>query len=168
LVRFARGHLHTVFSAKHADATLISLHTSWRRCERLRLVTVQVTLDRFDLFHAHLFQPHAGGSLGLLFHAAEYPARSPAFPYHLGYCQVNSTLAYEERSMDMRNIVFYRARLHMSANFATIVVKSSLSSVHDMQGFAVTLQLGCGWTLVMVVSKTFGSLRHMVTVSVGS
>ena len=79
----------------------------------------QVALDRFDLFHAHLFLPHGSGNgsgggssraLGLLFHAAEYPARCAAFPYHLGYCQANSTLEYEEKAMDLRNIVYYQAR----------------------------------------------------------
>jgi len=80
----------------------------------LPAVCLQVELDRFDLFHSHLFLSHGGGggskSLGLLFHAAEYPARCAAFPYHLGYCQANSTLEYEERAMDLRNIVYYQAR----------------------------------------------------------
>ena len=73
----------------------------------------QVALDRFDLFHAHLFLRHgaSGGSLGLLFHAAEYPALCPAFPYDLGYCQANSTLEYAERAMDLRNLIYYEVRL---------------------------------------------------------
>ena len=72
---------------------------------------MQIRLNRFDLFHAHLFQPHDRQGLGLLFHAAEYPARSAAFPVHLGYCQANSTLAYAEDAMDLRNIIYYQACL---------------------------------------------------------
>ena len=84
-----------------------------RRHRPVPAACLQVALDRFDLFHGHLFLPHSNGSggsktLGLLFHAAEYPARCAAFPYHLGYCQANSTLEYEERAMDLRNIVYYQ------------------------------------------------------------
>jgi hypothetical protein len=65
-----------------------------------------VQLSPYDLHHAHVFLAHQdqGGAgagsghgagsgaarLGLLFHAAEYPAwDAGAFPYHLGYCQVS-------------------------------------------------------------------------------
>ena len=86
-----------------------------RRHRPLPAACPQVALNRFDLFHAHLFLPHGSGgggsaALGLLFHAAEYPARCAAFPYHLGYCQANSTLEYKEKAMDLRNIVYYQAR----------------------------------------------------------
>jgi len=74
----------------------------------------QVALDRFDLFHAHMFlarrAPGAAPGLGLLFHAKEYPRRSAAFPVNLGFCQANSTLAFDQRAMDLRNLVFYQAR----------------------------------------------------------
>ena len=72
---------------------------------------LQVALSRFDLFHAHVFQPHGHQGLGLLFHAAEYPAYSPEFDVHLGYCQTNSTVAYEEVRMDQRNIIYYEVRM---------------------------------------------------------
>ena len=68
---------------------------------------LQIDLNRFDLFHAHLFRPHGHPGLGLLFHAAEYPARSPDFAVNLGYCQTNSTLAYTDVRMDRRNIIYY-------------------------------------------------------------
>lgn len=69
----------------------------------------QVTLDRFDLFHAHFFYSKAN-KLGLLFHAAEFPAHCDAFPYFLGYCQQGSTLEYTEARMDFRNYVWYDVR----------------------------------------------------------
>ncbi|KAK9796273.1 hypothetical protein WJX73_001601 [Symbiochloris irregularis] len=72
----------------------------------------QVLLNRFDLYHAHLFQasrpPH---SLGLLFHAMEYPALGPDWPVNLGYCQVDSTLQYHSRAMDLRNWLWYQGAL---------------------------------------------------------
>lgn len=73
-------------------------------------MVLQVGLERFDLFHAHLFQPYDGEGLGLLFHAAEYPAISTEFPVNLGYCQINSTVQYEQWSMDHRNIIYYEVR----------------------------------------------------------
>ena len=86
-------------------------------------VHVQIRLNRFDLFHAHLFQPHDRQGLGLLFHAAEYPARSAAFPVHLGYCQANSTLAYAEGAMDLRNIVYFQVCLRTSCGFVARSVR---------------------------------------------
>jgi hypothetical protein len=47
--------------------------------------------------------------VGILFHAAEYPAFDQQhFPVHLGYCQANSTLRFNQRSMDLRNILWWR------------------------------------------------------------
>ena len=77
----------------------------------------QVSLSRFDLFHAHLFATHGGGGgsgsdrqLGLLFHAREYPMNSTAFPHNLGYCQAGSSLAFDARGMDTRNILYIQVR----------------------------------------------------------
>jgi hypothetical protein len=64
-------------------------------------------LSRHDLFHGHLFVSQSGG-LGLLMHSNEYPQHDPwAFPFDLGYCQRGSELAYSQRAMDLRNILFY-------------------------------------------------------------
>ena len=71
---------------------------------------MQVDLNRFDLFHAHLFctQNHL---LGMLFHAKEYPAFDKEnFPINLGYCQQNSILEYNEQAMNMRNLIWFQAR----------------------------------------------------------
>lgn len=92
-------------------------------------------LSQFDLFHAHLFLVpsetdvtaalpctvvqdaaptpgrglSAGGGLGLLFHAKEYPRYCPStFPYSLGLCQLGSTLEVDQRAMDTRNLVYYQ------------------------------------------------------------
>ena len=76
---------------------------------------MQVALDRFDLFHAHMFltrgAPGRALELGLLFHAKEYPRQCPEFPVDLGFCQLNSTLAFDQRAMDLRNLLFFRVRL---------------------------------------------------------
>jgi hypothetical protein len=68
-------------------------------------VGLQVNLNRFDLFHAHMFL--AAGGLGLLFHAAEYPQRGPDFPIDLGFCQRASSLPYSEEGMNWRNLLYY-------------------------------------------------------------
>lgn len=68
---------------------------------------MQVALDRYDLHHAHLFLSHRHRRLGLLFHSKEYPAHHPdLFPVHLGNCQRRSALAFNEREMDFRNILW--------------------------------------------------------------
>lgn len=69
-------------------------------------VGFNVTLNRFDLFHGHLFLAGNTGRLGILFHAREYPAfNEEKFPVHLGYCQVGSSLVYDE-SVNFRNILW--------------------------------------------------------------
>ncbi|KAK9829304.1 hypothetical protein WJX72_005037 [[Myrmecia] bisecta] len=68
-------------------------------------------LSRFDLFHAHLFLATGPAGMGLLFHSAEFPAMSDAFPANLGFCQVGSPLAYEERKMDLRNLLWYQDQM---------------------------------------------------------
>lgn len=65
-----------------------------------------VTLNRFDLFHGHMFLAANTGRMGILFHAREYPAfMEETFPIHLGYCQVGSPVLYDE-SMNLRNILW--------------------------------------------------------------
>lgn len=65
-----------------------------------------VSLNRYDLFHGHLFLATNTGRLGILFHAKEYPAyNKETFPFHLGYCQTGSFVAYDN-SMNLRNILW--------------------------------------------------------------
>jgi len=65
-----------------------------------------VSLNRYDLFHGHLFLATNTGRLGILFHAKEYPAyNKETFPFHLGYCQTGSFVAYD-CSMNLRNILW--------------------------------------------------------------
>ena len=80
----------------------------------VKVAVVQVTLDRFDLFHAHFFYSKED-KLGLLFHAAEFPAHCDAFPYFLGFCQQGSTLQYKEARMDFRNYMWYDVWTPVSA-----------------------------------------------------
>lgn len=100
-----------------------------------------VSLSRFDLFHAHFFlsgveplllledkkkksteknknkkkekmRAAASASLGLLFHAAEYPALCPLeFPHDLGRCQRGSDVPWSEEAAEWRTLVAARGRL---------------------------------------------------------
>ncbi|KAL0033494.1 hypothetical protein WJX77_012129 [Trebouxia sp. C0004] len=72
----------------------------------------KVELNRFDLFHAHLFYTKKAQSLGLLFHSKEYPAYDQQkFPINLGYCQQDSYLGYDETAMNLRNMLWFQGRL---------------------------------------------------------
>ncbi|XP_057817839.1 uncharacterized protein LOC131030902 isoform X1 [Cryptomeria japonica] len=67
---------------------------------------LNISLNRYDLFHGHLFLASNTGRLGILFHAKEYPAyNKESFPVHLGYCQTGSNLPYDY-SMNLRNILW--------------------------------------------------------------
>ncbi len=68
---------------------------------------MQVQLNRFDLHHGHIFVGRSSGRLGVLFHCQEYPAHHPEdFPVHLGNCQQGSSLGFDTRAMDFRNILW--------------------------------------------------------------
>ena len=69
-------------------------------------------LSRFDLFHAHAFADADTLTVGLLFHASEYPAfDAKAFPHELGFCQTDSKCAYDEGKHARRNVLWVaRAR----------------------------------------------------------
>lgn len=77
---------------------------------------VGVGLNRYDLFHGHLFSRGARngalGTLGILFHAAEYPRRDDTFPIELGFCQRGSTLTYMPERMRYRNLLLLLPRAH--------------------------------------------------------
>ncbi|KAF3454526.1 hypothetical protein FNV43_RR04974 [Rhamnella rubrinervis] len=69
-------------------------------------VGLNVSLNRYDFFHGHLFIARDTGRLGILFHAKEYPAfDKEAFPYNMGYCQKGSNVKYDD-SMNFRNILW--------------------------------------------------------------
>ncbi|XP_038702715.1 uncharacterized protein LOC119999297 isoform X2 [Tripterygium wilfordii] len=69
-------------------------------------VGLNLSLNRFDLFHGHIFLSVDSGRLGILFHAKEYPAyEKEVFPYNMGYCQIGSNVNYDE-SMNLRNILW--------------------------------------------------------------
>ncbi|KDO56226.1 hypothetical protein CISIN_1g037557mg, partial [Citrus sinensis] len=69
-------------------------------------VGLDVSLNRYDLFHGHLFLAVETGRLGILFHAREYPAYDKEkFPYNLGYCHKGSNVTYDD-SMNLRNILW--------------------------------------------------------------
>jgi len=65
-----------------------------------------ISLNRFDLFHAHAFVT-VHGAFGILFHAKEYPAYDEeSFPINLGFCQKNSNLLYDEAEASMRTVLW--------------------------------------------------------------
>lgn len=69
-------------------------------------IGLNVTLNRFDLFHGHLFLAVDSGRLGILFHAKEYPEYDKeVFPYNMGFCQRGSKVKYDD-SMNLRNILW--------------------------------------------------------------
>ncbi|KAK7284375.1 hypothetical protein RJT34_19120 [Clitoria ternatea] len=69
-------------------------------------VGLDVKLNRFDLFHGHLFLAVDSGRLGILFHAKEYPEYDKqVFPYNMGFCQRGSNVTYDD-SMNLRNILW--------------------------------------------------------------
>ncbi|XP_027107760.1 uncharacterized protein [Coffea arabica] len=69
-------------------------------------VGLNVSLNRYDFFHGHLFIAVDSGRLGILFHAKEYPAyEKEVFPYNMGYCQIGSNVTYDD-SMNLRNILW--------------------------------------------------------------
>ncbi|OMP03288.1 hypothetical protein COLO4_10518 [Corchorus olitorius] len=74
--------------------------------ERGPSVGLEVSLNRYDLFHGHLFIATDTGRLGILFHAKEYPAYdNELFPVNMGYCQKGSNVTYDD-SMNLRNILW--------------------------------------------------------------
>ncbi|XP_047327260.1 uncharacterized protein LOC124930928 [Impatiens glandulifera] len=69
-------------------------------------VGFHVSLNRFDLFHGHMFIATESRRLGILFHAKEYPMYDKkVFPHYMGYCQIGSNVVYDD-SMNLRNILW--------------------------------------------------------------
>ncbi len=84
-------------------------------------------LNRFDLFHAHLFYTKKTRSLGLLFHSKEYPAYDQQkFPINLGYCQQDSYLGYDETAMNLRNMLWFQVSVLTTRCSAALVQISNL------------------------------------------
>ncbi|ORX79613.1 hypothetical protein K493DRAFT_321022 [Basidiobolus meristosporus CBS 931.73] len=67
-------------------------------------LSVNVELNRWDLWHGHLFLNKK--TVGILFHAKEYPMVDEDFPYNLGWCQANSTVHWSANTMPLRNIIW--------------------------------------------------------------
>uniref|UniRef100_A0A7N2R129 Uncharacterized protein n=2 Tax=Quercus lobata TaxID=97700 RepID=A0A7N2R129_QUELO len=69
-------------------------------------IGLNISLNRYDFFHGHLFLAIDTGRLGILFHAKEYPAYDKeVFPYNMGFCQKGSNVKYDD-SMNLRNILW--------------------------------------------------------------
>ncbi|XP_065853019.1 uncharacterized protein [Euphorbia lathyris] len=69
-------------------------------------IGLDVSLNRYDFFHGHVFIATETGRLGILFHAKEYPAYDKkVFPCNMGYCQKGSNVTYDD-SMNLRNILW--------------------------------------------------------------
>ena len=118
-----------------------------------------VALSRFDLFHVHFFlagleplllpveeeeeredknekdrrrkkkNKNFISTLGLLFHAAEYPAPGPVeFPHALGWCQRGSDLRWSERAAEWRTLVAARGGL------ASVRLSSAAAAASSEEG----------------------------------
>lgn len=122
---------------------VVSLFRAARRA-RAR-AGVRTSFSPYDLHHGHLFlsRPSWGGGcgeagredavrafrgaavprgwrrgrLGVLFHAAEYPAYDPAsFPYDLGYCQRGSDVSVRPpAALATRSVVWFRRAAALDA-----------------------------------------------------
>lgn len=61
----------------------------------------RIKISKYDLFHCHAFLIHRG-SIGLLFHAREYPSFHPeTFPYNLGRGQEGSNTAFSSHDRNL-------------------------------------------------------------------
>jgi hypothetical protein len=87
---------------------------------------VRVTISPFDLYHGHLFLSAEHQQIGILFHCKEYPRYdADKFPYHLGYCQENSTCEFDAKSFQLRNLLW------MSSTYDSVYV---LDVMHESVG----------------------------------
>ena len=91
-------------------------------------------LNRWDLFHGHLFVAReldddddggggggGGGVVGVLMHAKEYPAfDDAAFPIDLGFCQRSSPVKHVDAIAARRNLLFVADASTGWAAFATV------------------------------------------------
>ncbi|GKD53032.1 hypothetical protein Tco_1286419, partial [Tanacetum coccineum] len=85
-------------------------------------VGLNVTLNRYDFFHGHLFIAAEMEVLVCLFHAKEYPAYDKeVFPYNMGYCQQGVLVV-----LDAVQMVSILSRYHPK----TIVISGSRSDVN--------------------------------------
>ena len=114
--------LFAIISGDHEGVDLLdrTVHDASRRDDDVASPpSSRHRLSRFDLFHAHAFADAASGTVGLLFHASEYPAfDAEAFPHALGYCQTDSECAFDERKHSRRNVLWV-ARRDASADEST-------------------------------------------------
>lgn len=85
----------------------------------------RLTLDAASCMGGSSSSSAVGCQVGVLFHASEYPAfDASSFPIMLGHCQANSSCKYNQRAMDLRNILWWQVRsrglsaLAMAAGYA--------------------------------------------------
>lgn len=104
-------------------------------------------LSRGDLHHAHVvYNPDIDGIV-FLFHAMEYPEFcAEEFPVHLGYCQSESNVPYNESRMAWRNFIW----VHDTILCLNCSPNSPLSHYIIMDGlkdFATVLESDLGTVL---------------------
>ncbi|KAK6542230.1 hypothetical protein TWF694_007984 [Orbilia ellipsospora] len=94
----------------------------------------EISLTRFDLFHAHLFANPTTKTAGVVFHSKEYPADNvDTFPYDLGFCQVDSNLDFTDSIMRKRNLIWtIDADNHASMWWIDMGVKTGNNDVDSM------------------------------------
>ncbi|KAB1202192.1 hypothetical protein CJ030_MR8G007902 [Morella rubra] len=130
-------------------------------------IGLDISLNRYDLFHGHLFLAVDTRRVGILFHAKEYPAYDKeVFPYNMGYCQIGSNVTYDE-SMNFRNILWLAP---LPSNSSKAWVAPGVLVVLDAHpegiiyrdlipeyvSFARTIYEGSHFNLSFLRRKTFG------------
>ena len=106
-------------------------------------------LNRWDLFHGHLFVARelddddggggggGGGVVGVLMHAKEYPAfDDAAFPIDLGFCQRSSPVKHVDAIAARRNLLFVADASTGWAAFATVDCAAESESESESEGVA--------------------------------
>lgn len=80
------------------------------------------------------------------------------FPYDLGFCQKGSTLAYDSRAMDCRNVLWYHGRLFALDVGAAGVLHNGL--LHEgTQPLSTVYESDLGLPICDI--NYFGALKHL-------
>lgn len=104
-------------------------------------------LSRGDLHHAHVvYNPDIDGIV-FLFHAMEYPEFcEEEFPVHLGYCQSESNVPYNQSRMAWRNFIWVHDTI-LCLNCSSNSPLSHYIIMDGLKDFATVLESDLGTVL---------------------
>lgn len=113
------GHMFTAWNCSSSCVALPDANSTHRRHLRAQVNqshTAAACQQLHKPSHTCCSSINSPCQVGILFHAAEYPAyEEDVFPINLGHCQVNSSCRYSERSMDLRNILWWKVCISPSS-----------------------------------------------------